>query len=715
MAGEKMNIFGAEKNMEENLNFDRYFEKSKKRVVGFLNRVLETDYGRKLASDFEVDPSSQNWDKIPLLTPDKYKNPLDFVLSDEKHPKEDMIILYSGGTTGRPKETYWTKEDIKVELPPDVIDRIEKCNFVFLSEKKKTISATIIEESTKSISKPKEFKGFDTAEEFLDICEKSQGDIYLTLQVSSCRRLISELKKISSSGSASKEFRKLNNLNIDLLAEPVTLNEIKECFSFFKETFKVEPEIEILYSSTELKKIGLYQYKPGDTEIWYKVVDGKLIESLDPITKKKTSGIGDLVVTDIKKEYGSIYPRYVSGDRAKIKYDENGICYIGEISRNPEFGQINVRGEKVYSQSMWSGIQEKVGFQVPIKMQFQLLENKDKSKSVLDIKVLLDSSFSDANTENLVRKAVEEFMNDDYRYLWKDGKEVVPGKLYKNQAEDFYLEISYINRSEEDFQKAYRTLPSGNLEKFREVELENILDATLKEINEIENKSKNFSNEEIIIFWKKIREVIRNENFSQISEDFFNTDKWRIISKKIRDFGYNFEIEDEKDLSELAKKPGGLEKVREILGTTAEKAKLEVDSLKLNKNSKVCFVGGGSLPISAIEYAKLGVGEIDILEIDQNSVNNATILLRDNGISNISVKLVDGMSADYSPYDAVVIAAMVDIKDELANKINKEFNKKVLLRAPFSKLAEMSYSPSKIESSRIIDYGDQIMVGKILE
>ena len=584
-----------------------------------------------------------------------------------------------------------------------------------MSEKKKTISATIIEESTRSIEKPKEFKGFDTAEEFLDICEKSQGDIYLTLQVSSCRRLISELKKIASSDSDVKEFKKLNNVNIDLLAEPVNLKEIEEWFTFFKESFAVEPEIEVLYSSTEIKKIGLYQYKPGDTEIWYKVIDGRLIESLDPETREETSEVGDLVITDLKKDYGSLYPRYVPGDRAKVKYDTEGNCFIGEISRNPEFGQINIRGEKVYSQSMWSGVQEKLGNKLPIKMQFQLLENQDRTKSVLDVKVLLDSSFSDDNAEDFARKAVTEFMNNDYKYLWNNGKEVTPGELYQNQVGDVAFEISYVNRSEDDFQKAYRTLPKGNLEKFRMEELKNMLDATLKEINAIENGSETLSPEEMVKFWKKIRGVISDEKFSQIDEDFFNSNDWPAISKKIRDFGYNFEIEDEKDLFQLAKTPGGLEKVREILGTTAEKAKLEVESLGLNSNSKVCFVGCGSLPITTMEYARLGVGEIDILEIDETSVANATELLRENGINNISVKSINGLDADYSKYDAVVIAAMVDVKDELARRINEKFKKKVLLRASYSKLAEMSYSPSKIKPDRIIDYGDKIMIGKILE
>ena len=119
--------------VKQEMGFDKYFDKSRDRIEAFFNKIADTDYGRNIISSGLINDNVlyKKWKEVPLLTPDKYKDPLDFVRSNEEHSKEDMVILYSGGTTGRPKETYWTKEDIKVELPSDVINRIEKFNFVF--------------------------------------------------------------------------------------------------------------------------------------------------------------------------------------------------------------------------------------------------------------------------------------------------------------------------------------------------------------------------------------------------------------------------------------------------------------------------------------------------------------------------------------------------------------------------------------------------------
>ena len=450
------------------LEASRSFEALKTPLKEFIRRTAETDYGKTMGLDKLELTDYQSWvEQVPRLTAENYSSPRQYVRSDSNHPIEDMTLFYSGGTSGSPKETYYAPEDSGIRLSQDLEELIKSKEFLFLGEKKDTVSNKLLKNwANLSGVENSRYEGFDSAEEFLNFCKQSKGNIYLTLQVSSARILFSQLAEtIASNPDLANDLPPLENLLMDLVAETVKIEELSRWYDTLKILFKTEPIISVPYAQTEHKLIGLYHYVPGDKEIKYKVIDGMFVEVTDPDTGKPLNGHGNLVLTNTNKSLGSLYVRYDTGDQATVNYESDGTAYISEVGRDPNKNQINLRGNKIYMHAFHEAIQERLGPDLPIRTQFQLLEKADRTSSVLKIEIggvrLTDDQI------NLIKSKVAQFMGEDiygYRFLWYGGEELIPGEVYK--APGVSIEISYPRDLEWDNPKSFRRLPDSTYEDY---------------------------------------------------------------------------------------------------------------------------------------------------------------------------------------------------------------------------------------------------------
>ena len=149
------------------------------------------------------------------------------------------------------------------------------------------------------------------------------------------------------------------------------------------------------------------------------------------------------------------------------------------------------------------------------------------------------------------------------------------------------------------------------------------------------------------------------------------------------------------------------------MGVTGDQARLEIEGLGLGVNDRVCFVGNGTLPISVIKYAQLGMTSVTGVDTDSEAINIARRIVNNNSIKNVSFNHADGSDLDFTQYDVVVLAAMVDGKEEIVEKIRQQTDVPILVRVPKNTRAEILYSPCRKDPNRVIQYANNVLQGNI--
>lgn len=647
------------------------FEKLKTGLNNSLTSARYSPYGRESIPEDNVDNYKEFRKKIPLLTPDKMnRNPLDFVRVDENNPLSSMRVVESGSSTGKPKTTYHAEHSsmtLSKDLSGNAMDILKSSSsLIFIHENKNTMSyGTVDNFAEKNFPKAHKLT-YNNAPDFIELIRqhgKDKNTVYLTVDVASLRSLIDQLKRHESNKPNYFEGLNISELFVDIVAEPINIKEITEVYKYLFEKFMCKPKIAIAYSTSEFGLIGLYIYKPDDTEIKYKVKKDLFVESLDLNTdltgKIISNDVGDIIITSLDKKFGSIYPRYVTGDRAKIFIDEKGDMFIGEIGRDESKGQISLRGEKIYAPTLYNRLKEQIPF--PVKVQFQKLENSSGTKTKLIITLSSERFKSESQIQDkmVAEDILNKLINEEPLKLFRD--------MNKGQLE---IITEIINQVPEGFNKGWRILPEASLETYEQETL-------YKKLNELNNegeqilKRDNLTSLDLLPYWKRLINVIFDHSFSDIPENFFISDNLKPLINKARKMNDLFERLDEQEMADAALR-GDTELAYKRLVKTYEFSKKEAIASQIDKNSRVLFIGGGSIPISPIAYDKNFGCKGVIIDNDPKAIEYLKKVVKAFNLSDkFEVQEADGMSYNCNDFTHVVIAAMVTDKYNIINSLLK--------------------------------------------
>lgn len=110
----------------------------------------------------------------------------------------------------------------------------------------------------------------------------------------------------------------------------------------------------------------------------------------------------------------------------------------------------------------------------------------------------------------------------------------------------------------------------------------------------------------------------------------------------------------------------------------------EIERTEMDNARTVCMVGGGSLPISAILYARKTNAHVFVIEKDSIRAGTATRVVDKLGLKDkITIYNQMAETVDYSGMDVVVFAAMTEDKDKVLQQASKtDFPRTIVLRGP---------------------------------
>lgn len=437
--------------------YEVYFQKHKQGLVKELEISQKTIYGEKMkAAEIagRVVTYDDFWQSVPILESEEMTdNPLDFV-NNEHLSLDKMIKLLSGASTGKPKETYYDRNDARIELPEYIVSALNQADkTVLFHEKRDAVSHNVIDEAIARLAPKASRLTYEHASDFLKTINSEKPDaLYLTTQVSAGRRFMYEIKSLLETNPYLFDEVDIPHFFLEVVAEPVDIHELQDWHTLLQKAFKNPPDITVVYALSEAFVMGTYRYQPGDQEIIYVIKDNRFVEIVDPTTDEPVKDVfGDIVVTPINKVSGSIYPRYRTGDRAKLMFNTKGQILISEVGRDPNKGTLNLRGYKIFAPNMMKVLGEKFTF--PIQGTFQVVENGSSSKTNLNIE-LYSPQFTIKPTD---AKSTKEFLQTYFQTEYSFLDEMIQDGLLT-------ITISTSDAMPEDMIKGWRVKPKQIIE-----------------------------------------------------------------------------------------------------------------------------------------------------------------------------------------------------------------------------------------------------------
>lgn len=684
---------------EHQLSYEGVFQKFKPELTTTLSLALQTPYGAKyLPTDLTNFSYETFQQKIPILTLEYHNCDSRLFIPENQHEQiNKMQRVLSGSSMGVAKETYYDSEST-LKLSEDMMKRLRKSKSILtLHENKPALSYKIIDDFFLRNFPESDIKTFDSAESFLEVLKpNTDKSVYMTFQVSSIRKLLYELKDLLEVNPNLIKGIKAQQVFIDLVAEPIEMSELKEIYDFFSRIFGCAPTIAVPYALSEFKLVGLYIYNPGDETFKYKITDDVFVECFDSKTGEPVIGKeGRIIITPLKKNKGSIYPRYDTGDIGKIEIGAQGErFFIGPIKSNLGRGQINLHADKIYAPGIFERIKKLIEF--PIQMEFRIFENQQKSKVRLEIICYSNLFLKDIDKKKLMLSIIPNFLQEEFDFF--DLRPIISkeGGL-KNPKGDLEIFVKTSGTVPDSIIKSWKVTPGSQLEAYEQESLKRQLIKLVEQYSSVLQVSQNIS-ADLLSFRKNLVEIISGQEFLDIDNEWYKRDDIQKIISRIRDINDIFEKEDEKEYSQgLTFGKFSLDQTLSTYGITETIASQEAKAASIDSSSKVAFIGGGSLPLSAYLYAKATGCEVTIFDKDSKSIKNAEEFIKLVGFSNkIKVKEADGISINFGEYTHVITAAMVDDKEAVLKKIVETGKKGLMVICRSTEgIQQLIYSPVK--------------------
>ena len=216
---------------------------------------------------------------------------------------------------------------------------------------------------------------------------------------------------------------------------------------------------------------------------------------------------------------------------------------------------------------------------------------------------------------------------------------------------------------------------------------DNLLNQIENILNNIKNTfSQPYNAKSIIIIKKYISELktLVHKNISSFNKKLMASDKFNNLTTLSRQYYERLYMFDESETTLKLIRKRSIDKFISNNVTLADKEIEHLESLQFVPTSKICFIGSGPYPWSAIEYSY----RLNVLVTCIDYRPEAIVLskhLIDHFQLNDKVDVIqsDAMEIDYSPFSHVIIAAMVHPKKEILHKIYKSINKnvKIMIRS----------------------------------
>lgn len=130
----------------------------------------------------------------------------------------------------------------------------------------------------------------------------------------------------------------------------------------------------------------------------------------------------------------------------------------------------------------------------------------------------------------------------------------------------------------------------------------------------------------------------------------------------------------------------------------------EAKLAKLDKNDRLLCIGGGSVPWTAMLFARLTGARVDVVDTDHGAIYNGQKVVKMFGLADrVRVMRCNGLWMDPSIYDAVHIALQVTPKGQVLDHLNDccRPGTKIIMRMPKETLA---YDYSNISHVQIKEY-----------
>ncbi len=415
---------------------------------GYNSELVFNKYKAKLITTLDGARKVKHYENIPpgnhsTVNYSAFKNFVPITSSDDFSPPEDFIdsrpeTMYketSGGSSGgKLKEIYYPLEGLRSTVAQSVINELNKAQRPTLLHKEtETTSYHIIEESLKSQAPKVSLTTYLPASE---VVNKIRGNdvVYITEQVSKLREIMHEFEKqAAESPEQLAEALKGKKFFLELVAEPIEIEEVKKWHEFFRKYTGKDPGIWAIYGTAETLMIGFWAYDPGQDRIRYKVKDNKFVEVLgqeDNNTVSSNADKGRIIVTPTHPVgyKGTKLLRYETGDLAKVEI-EGDEMYLSEIERRPDAGMISLWGEKIFVPQIQQILQTELGRPIIMRTAYKTVKSAELSREqvVLDFDIY-SSDFSDAkNSEDAKKRLLEVLIKtyDPIQELLNAGKLVI--------------------------------------------------------------------------------------------------------------------------------------------------------------------------------------------------------------------------------------------------------------------------------------------------
>lgn len=140
----------------------------------------------------------------------------------------------------------------------------------------------------------------------------------------------------------------------------------------------------------------------------------------------------------------------------------------------------------------------------------------------------------------------------------------------------------------------------------------------------------------------------------------------------------------------------------DVLKAQAEQWKaLGLDFSKDDK--KIAMLGGGALPQSQIHFSTYSGSPVTCIDRDEEVVSLLSGVLKKLNREDLPVIRGSGDQMDYSPFDLVVIAAMVEGKSRVVRRIRETSQAKICIRNPAG-LHQLMREPISIHKVEAFGY-----------
>jgi hypothetical protein len=379
---------------------NEYFARQQNGLAKTLNALIKTPYGQSIDIQNYSAVTYDSFNMIPFMTGSVLsQHPDDITVGS----KTDLERHQTSGTTGKPKMIYHDP-DIRASRYPSYIENlINSSKDPMLVHGSATAMSYWIPDTIFTRYYPhvkiQKYSNVDDATTIL-----KNGDLlYITEYVSAYIRLLWNLTlKLKAGLISADQFRK-EYVFIELNGDEMSLSELHDCFHMTKDLFGVEPEIVLVYGMTELGGIGIYVFNPADSSLRYRVKHDKYVEVVNNNDKVLPLGeVGQIVITQLGIEKGSILVRYKTGDIGKLECIDREI-YIVLMGRNPSEGTISLQQCKVSIPGLMKKISKE--FKAPVRGTFQVLNTTGGNFARLSAEL-----FSPVFSSNSTRTSAVNFL-----------------------------------------------------------------------------------------------------------------------------------------------------------------------------------------------------------------------------------------------------------------------------------------------------------------